>query len=137
MSTVALPAFFVAYNTTNNSNIGENVRYPLHAFKYCGGGGTDEIKVQRAFVYGEVKGYVGSGSRTQTDMGFVADTKETRKSEGNQQATNHTRQEHTCDDGAYAVVQGVTSLRTTDSRSSIQGYSEAEETRIYGLRLLS
>lgn len=136
MSTIAAPAFFHAFNDSNYNRISEGVAFPITDFKYCGGGNTDEIYTERALLYGEIKGYTGSGWRTQYDMGF-AGTLETLNAHGWQAGTNGERQWGPTDDGAYAVAAGIITLevKNSTSTSSSQGYSEAEETRIYGLRL--
>lgn len=141
MSTIACPAIFLAYNTSNTVNLSLGGVFPIQETRFCGGGAVNSVTDQKAYLYGEIQsdntynasyGYY----RTNFDIGLTNCT--TLPSQGWQIGSQSDINYNRGDDGVYGVVEGGNSqlkIMDIETNPASRGYSDQEETRVFGIRL--
>lgn len=130
-----LPVFFRAHNTSKQ--IAVTGVYNISNYYGCGKGASNNtISTENAYMYGETRTAASSTYTPNHDIKFTNST--TLKSEGLQWWNNSSVSWCPMDDGAYSVTSGDTSLTVAERYlNNNTGTSDAEETRLFGIRLSS
>lgn len=128
-----IPALFRAHNQVEQNNVGAGAEFLVSALYNCSPHPSGGVKTSKAYVYGDVRT---SGISTASEQILNVAFKNSIKmpSEGWQTA-NNTRGVVGADDGIFGVVDGRASLYVTAAETTAAD-SDAEETRIFGLRLV-
>lgn len=123
--------FFRAHNTALQTGV--TGVFELSQYYNCvQGAAAHTISTDRAYVYGDIRSS-GYSSIPNYDAAFTGTT--TMKQEGVQYWNNSTSPYCPMDDGCYGVTSGDTSLSIASRYSFNTGESDAEETRIFGIKV--
>lgn len=127
----AYSVFFRAHNTVNQSGVALNQPFHLSVSEQCDID-THEVVIRhgKAYVYGELK--VTNTALVSFDADFSHS--DSLVSQGWQCVNNLNLWQMLGDDGMYAVASENTGL-IMKQKSTASGMSNAEETRIFGVRL--
>jgi hypothetical protein len=128
-----IPAIFRAHNQAEQNSVGAGVEFLVSELYNCSPHPSGGVKTSKAYVYGDLRtSGISTGSRQVLNVAFKDSIK--MPSEGWQTA-NNTRGVVGADDGVFGVVDGRASLYVTAVETN-DADSDAEETRIFGLRLV-
>lgn len=123
--------FFRAHNTGNQAGVTFNQPFHLSVSEQCDIDAHEVvIEYGKAYVYGELK--ITNTTLVSFDASFSHS--DSLASQGWQVVNNLNLWQMIGDDGMYAVASENTGL-IMKQKSTSSGYSNAEETRIFGVRL--
>lgn len=127
-----IPAIFRAHNQTEQNNVGAGVEFFVSAFYHCSSHPSGGVTTSKAYVYGDIRtSGISTSSKQILNVAFKDSV--VMPSEGWQTA-NNTSGVVGADDGIFGVVNNRASLYVTAAEST-GADSDAEETRIFGIRL--
>lgn len=127
-----IPALFRAHNQVEQNNVGVGVEFLVSALYNCSPHPSGGVRTLKAYVYGDVRtSGIFTDSRQILNVAFKDSV--VMPSEGWQTA-NNTKGVVGADDGIFGVIDGRASLYVTAAETTAAD-SDAEETRIFGLRL--
>ena len=123
--------FFRAHNTALQTGV--TGVFELSQYYNCVQGATAHtISTDQAYVYAETRT---SGYTKIPNFDTILIGTTTMQQEGSQWWNNSTSTYCPIDDGCYGIVSGDTSLQVGNYYSGNTGESDAEETRIFGIKV--